>query len=109
MGWCVSTPGCARCQARSTRRLQMLERRTSRCGLAPIREGMDDYRPLLDSPTAITRRAYAAKALRSRTRGRLYSCDALLERLPQDLEHMTAKLGQFIQEEDAVVSQRHVA
>jgi hypothetical protein len=29
------------------------------------------------------------------------------QRLAQDLEHMTAKLRQFIQEEDAVVGQRH--
>ena len=43
------------------------------------------------------------------TCGRLYSCDAILERLAQDLEHLTAKLRQFIQEEDAVVRQRHVA
>jgi hypothetical protein len=34
---------------------------------------------------------------------------AILERLAQDLEHMTAKLGQLIQEEDAVVGQRHFA
>ena len=39
----------------------------------------------------------------------LKSCDPLLERLAQDLEHMAAKLGQFIQEEDAVMGQRHFA
>jgi hypothetical protein len=38
----------------------------------------------------------------------LYVCDAVLERLAQDLEHMTVELRQFIQEEDAVVRQRHV-
>jgi hypothetical protein len=31
------------------------------------------------------------------------------QRLAQDLEPMTAKLGEFIQEENAVVSSRHVA
>ena len=87
----------------------MLERRTSRCGLAPIREGMGDYRPLLDSPTAITRRANAAKALRSRTRGRLYVYEAVLERLAQDLEPMTATLRPCIQAEDAVVRPRLLA
>jgi hypothetical protein len=40
---------------------------------------------------------------------RLYVYDTVFERLAQDLEHMTAKLGQFIQEEDAVVGQRHLA
>jgi hypothetical protein len=39
----------------------------------------------------------------------LYSGNTLLERLAQDLEHMTATLRQFIQEEGAVVGQRHVA
>jgi hypothetical protein len=33
----------------------------------------------------------------------LYACDTLLERLAQDLEDMTAKLGPFIQEEHAMV------
>jgi hypothetical protein len=28
--------------------------------------------------------------------GRWYFCDALLERLPQDLEDVTAELGEFI-------------
>jgi hypothetical protein len=41
--------------------------------------------------------------------GRLYRCDALLERLPQDLQDIAAALGQFIQEEHTVVRQRHVA
>jgi hypothetical protein len=36
----------------------------------------------------------------------LYACDTLLERLAQDLEHMTAKLGPFIQEAHAMVRQR---
>jgi hypothetical protein len=61
------------------------------------------YRALPESLAIITRTARPARLLRSRTRGRLYSRDALLERLSQDLEHLTAQLGQFIQEEDAVV------
>jgi hypothetical protein len=40
---------------------------------------------------------------------RLYSCDALLERLAQDLEPMTAALGPCILEEHAVMGQRHIA
>ena len=51
----------------------------------------------------------AARAARSRTLWRLPSEDTILERLARDLEHMTAKLGPFIQEENAVVGQRHVA
>ena len=47
--------------------------------------------------------------LKSRTPARLYVYDAVLNRLTQDLEHMTTKLRPFIQEEDAVVGQRHVA
>ena len=43
------------------------------------------------------------------TCGRLYVYDTLLERRAQDLEHLTAELRPFIQEEDAVVGQRHVA
>jgi hypothetical protein len=38
----------------------------------------------------------------------LYSCETLLERLPQDLQDMAAELGQFIQEEHAIVGQRHL-
>jgi len=41
--------------------------------------------------------------------GRLYSCDALLERLAQDLEDLVAALGQFVQARHAVVGQRHLA
>jgi hypothetical protein len=49
--------------------------------------------------------ASAASVARSRTRGRLYSCEARFERLTQDLEDMAAELGPFIQEEHAVVGQ----
>ena len=57
----------------------------------------------------IIRMAKSATALRFRTCGRLYLCDTFLERRAQDLEHLTAELRPFIQEEDAVVGQRHVA
>jgi len=40
--------------------------------------------------------------LRFRTPAKLYSCETILERLAHDREHMTATLGPFIQEEDAV-------
>jgi hypothetical protein len=43
------------------------------------------------------------------TRGRLYVCDALLEWLAEHLEHMTPALGQFVQEEHAMVRQRPLA
>jgi hypothetical protein len=42
-------------------------------------------------------------------RGRLYRYDALLKRPAQDLQDMAAELGPFIQEEHAVVCQRHIA
>jgi hypothetical protein len=67
------------------------------------------YRALPESLTAITLLANSMNVLRSRTPARLYVYDTVLERLAQDLEHMTATLGPFIQEEDAVVGQRHVA
>jgi hypothetical protein len=39
----------------------------------------------------------------------LYIYDTLLERLAQDLQNMAAELGPFIQEEHAMVGQRHLA
>jgi hypothetical protein len=44
----------------------------------------------------------------SRTCGRLYVENTLLEWLAQDLKDMAAELGPFIQEEHAMVGQRHV-
>jgi hypothetical protein len=43
------------------------------------------------------------------TRGRLYVYDALLERLAEHLEDMTPELAEFVQEEHAMVYQRHLA
>jgi hypothetical protein len=42
------------------------------------------------------------------TRARLYSCETILERLPQDLQDMAPELRQFIQKEHVMVRQRHV-
>ena len=41
--------------------------------------------------------------------GRVYACDTLLERLAPDLQDMAAALGPCIQEERAMVGQRHLA
>ena len=57
----------------------------------------------------MSRAANAPKALRSRTCGRLYSCDTLLERLAQDFQHVAPALREFIQNEHPVVRQRHLA
>jgi hypothetical protein len=57
----------------------------------------------------MTSPASAVRAARSRTCGRLYSCYTLLERLAQDLKDLAVELGQFIQEEHAIVGQRHLA
>jgi hypothetical protein len=39
----------------------------------------------------------------------LSACDAVLERLVQGFQDMTAELGQFIQEEHTIMGQRYVA
>jgi hypothetical protein len=52
--------------------------------------------------------ANAASDARSTTCGRLYVYDTLLQRLAQHLEHVAVELGQFIQEEHAVMGQRHL-
>jgi hypothetical protein len=64
--------------------------------IAPARWGHD-------SPGDRAHAAIVAKALKSMTLTRLYAYGTLLEGLAQDLEHMTAKLGPFIQEEHTVV------
>jgi hypothetical protein len=40
---------------------------------------------------------------------KLYVYETLLEQLAQDLQDMAAARGQFIQEEHAIMGQRHVA
>ena len=42
-------------------------------------------------------------------RKRLYPCDTVTERLSQDLPNVAAELGELIQEQDAVMGQRHLA
>jgi hypothetical protein len=51
------------------------------------------YRAVRESLTAITWRAKSSIALRFRTCGRFYSCDAILKRLAQGLEDMAAEFG----------------
>jgi hypothetical protein len=64
-------------------------------------------------PMAVYRRlasaAKAAKAVKSRTCGRLYVDDTLLERLAQALEHMAPELRQLVHKEHTVVCPRHFA
>jgi hypothetical protein len=52
--------------------------------------------------------ASASTAARSRTCGRFYSCDTLLEGLAQDLQDVASELRQFIQKEHAMVRQGHL-
>jgi hypothetical protein len=62
----------------------------------------------LPKPTeVVSRAAKIAKTLKSRTPAKLYVYETLLERLTQDLQDMATELGQFIQEEHAIVGQRH--
>src|SRR5215218_7225411 len=68
-----------------------------------------DYRAVHESLRGIIRLANSANVWRLRKCGRLSVENTLLERLPQDLEDMAAALGQFIQEEHAVVDQRDLA
>jgi hypothetical protein len=64
----------------------------------------------LPASLAITTRvAIPARILRFRTLWRLYSCETLLEWLPQDLQDVAAELRPFIQEAHAVVRERHLA
>ena len=56
-----------------------------------------------------SRLAKLTKSQRFMTLWRLYSCDTLLEGLAQDLQDMAAELGPCIQEQHAIVGQRHVA
>jgi hypothetical protein len=56
-----------------------------------------------ESLTLISRLAKSVKLSRSRTLWRLSIEDTLPKRLVQDLQDMAAELGQFIQEEHAVV------
>jgi hypothetical protein len=57
----------------------------------------------------LIRAASATSAARSATSERSYLCHVVFERLAQDLEDLAAELGPFIQEQHAVVRQRHLA
>jgi hypothetical protein len=111
MRWCVNTAELARCQAKSPRRLQSLERRRrgEASGVVTVTMVVSGYRAPPGSLMAIIRKANSAKELRFRTPAKLYVYDTLLERLPQDLKDVAAALGPCIQEEHAMVGQRHLA
>jgi hypothetical protein len=70
---------------------------------------VDSYRTLTALRTAMIRWANAATVLRFNTPARLSVYDTLLERLPQDLQDMATELGEFIQEEHAMVGPRPLA
>src|SRR5262245_8648426 len=57
---------------------------------------------------ATTCRAHSTNVWSLRIPATLYSCETLLERLAQELEDIAAALGPCIQEEQAMVGQRHV-
>ena len=61
---------------------------------------MRHYRVASQPVGATTRAAIAARAARSMTRGRLYSCHAVFERLAQDIEDMARARGQLIEKEE---------
>jgi hypothetical protein len=64
---------------------------------------------MLPQPVGVQTRATSpVSAARSKTRERLYACDPILKRLPQNIHDMAAELWPFIQEEHAMVGQRHV-
>jgi hypothetical protein len=92
-GWVICIPCVAPCQAKIM----------SGCGEC-------SHEPMAVCSRVITsaNAASATRAERSRTRGRLYLCDAILKRLAQDLEDMALELRQLIQEQDAMVRQRHL-
>jgi hypothetical protein len=58
--------------------------------------------------TVSSRLAKLSKSRRFMTCGRLYFCETLLEGLAQHLQDMAAALRQLIQQEHAVVRQRHL-
>ncbi len=70
---------------------------------------MWNYRVLHQPVGAQTRAASTVSAARSRTCGRLYCCDTLLERLSEPFEDVTLGLGPRVEEQDAMVGQRHLA
>jgi hypothetical protein len=85
------------------------ERRGDTSGVAIAAEVTGGYYPLLEPPAVVSRAAKVATTLQSRSPAKLYVYETLLKRLAQDPEHMEAELWQLIQEEHAMVGQRHLA
>jgi hypothetical protein len=78
--------------------------------LAVVMAIIIDYMKACGEPNAVfTCATRVANATRAATCGRLYSCDALLEGLAQHLQDMAAEFREFIQKENPMVCQRHVA
>ena len=71
--------------------------------------GVGGYWTRAEPLTLGSRAVRVARRLRSRAPAKWYSCETILERLAQDLEHMTATLRPFLQEEHTLVRQRHLA
>ena len=57
----------------------------------------------------MSRAAKVAKTLKSSTPAKLYVYETIRERSSQDFEHMAPKFRQLIEEEHAMVGQRHFA
>ena len=70
---------------------------------------VDGYWTRPDPLKLSSRAAKALKVLIFSMPARLYVYDTLLQRLPQNLQDVAAELGPFIQEEHAMVGQRHFA
>jgi hypothetical protein len=78
-------------------------------GVGPAMVLMGGYWTRPERLTVSSRVAKSAISLRLKMLWRLYLCDALLERLAQDLEDVAAALRPCIQQENAVVRPRHFA
>ena len=70
---------------------------------------MNGYRPRAEPLKLSSRAAKVSRRLRSRMPAKSYVYDTLLELLPQHLQDMAATLGSLIEEEHAMVGQRHLA
>ena len=68
-------------------------RRADRSVVMAVTVLVGSYRPLPEPTEVISRAAKVAKTLKLRTPAKLYIYETLLERLPQDLQDMTSKLG----------------
>jgi hypothetical protein len=91
------------------KRLQRLKRnrRADQGHLVTITVLVDGYCTRPDCHKLSSCTAKALRRLRFKTPAKVYSCETLLEWLAQHLKDMAAELGPFIQEEHAIVGQRH--